>query len=104
MIRIGQMVKVKPDGLAAYKWHHANPLPGVNEMIKKCHIQNYTIYNLGDYLFASFEYVGDDIDADMEMMRRDPATQKWWTTVHPYLQPIEEGKIWSDMEEVYHLD
>lgn len=104
MIRIGQMVKVKPDGLEAYKRYHANPFPGVNEMIKKCHIQNYTIYNFGDYLFANFEYTGDDFAADMEMMQRDPATQQWWAAVHPCLEAMEPGKIWSNMEAVYHLD
>ena len=44
MMRIGQMIKVKPERLQAYKDYHANPLPGVNEMIKECNIQNYSIF------------------------------------------------------------
>ena len=32
--RFGQIIKAKPDGLADYKKWHANPMQGVNEMIK----------------------------------------------------------------------
>ena len=107
MMRIGQMIKVKPEGKADYiKWH-ANPLPGVNEMIKECNIQNYSIYSRGDYLFAYFEYDGEDFDADMAKMAADPNTQAWWDVVKPLMQPLDdraEGEFWSDMEEVYHLD
>ena len=51
--RIGEMIRVKPDGKADYIRYHANPLPGVNEMIRECNIRNYTIYSRGDYLFAT---------------------------------------------------
>ena len=33
--RFGQIIKAKPDGLADYKKWHANPMQGVNEMIKE---------------------------------------------------------------------
>ena len=107
MMRIGQMIRVKPEGKQAYIDWHANPLPGVNEMIKACNIRNYSIYSLGDYLFSYFEYVGEDYDADMAKMAADPTTQKWWDIVKPLMEPLPdrpEGAFWSDMNEVYHLD
>lgn len=107
MKRIGEMIMIKPEGLEAYKRYHANPLPGVNEMIKACNIQNYSIYQRGDYMFAYYEYVGEDFEADMAKMAADPATQKWWDLVKPLMQPLpdkKEGEFWSGMEEVYHLD
>ena len=78
MKRHGEMVMIKPEGLEAYKRYHANPLPGVNEMIKACNIRNYSIYQHGDYMFAYYEYVGDDFEADMAKMAADPVTQEWW--------------------------
>ena len=107
MMRFGQMIKIKPECLEAYKKHHANPLPGVNEMIKECHLQNYSIYSRGDYLVTYYEYVGDDYEADMAEMAADPVTQQWWDIVKPLMQPLEdraEGEFWSDMAEIYHLD
>ena len=76
--RFGQIIKVKPEGKADYIAHHANPMPGVNEMIKECHLKNYSIYTRGEYLFSYFEYDGDDFEADMDKMAADPATQRWW--------------------------
>ena len=105
--RIGEMIKIKPEGKAQYNAYHANPLPGVNEMIKACHLRNYSIYQRGDYMFAYYEYDGDDFDADMAKMAEDPATQHWWSLVKPLMQPLEdrkEGEFWSGREEVYHLD
>ena len=107
MQRFGQIIKVKPEGLEAYKKYHADPLPGVNEMIKECHLWNYSIYVRGDILFSYFEYDGDDFEADMEKMAADPATQHWWSLVKPLMQPLDDrkdGEFWSDMEEIYHLD
>lgn len=107
MKRFGQMIKITKENVQAYKDYHANPLPGVNEMIKECHLENYSIYSRGEYLFAYFEYKGEDYAKDMEKMAADPATQKWWDLVKPLMQPLEDrlqGEFWSDMEEIYHLD
>ncbi|MDD3338631.1 MAG: L-rhamnose mutarotase [Lachnospiraceae bacterium] len=107
MRRFGQICKVKPDGLADYARYHANPIPGVNEMIKACNLQNYSIYSIGDLLFTYCEYVGEDYDADMAKMAADPTTQKWWGMVTPLMEKFEireGGGPWTDMKEIYHLD
>lgn len=107
MKRFGQVIRIAPEKLQAYKEYHANPLPGVNEMIKECHLENYSIYSRGEYLFTYFEYTGENYEKDMEKMTSDPATQKWWNLVKPLMQPLEDrlpGEFWSDMEEIYHLD
>lgn len=106
MRRFGQMIKIKPEGLEDYKKYHANPLPGVNEIISECNIRNYSIYSRGDYLFAYYEYVGDDYEGDMAKMSASPITQQWWDLVKPLMQPLDdrkEGEFWSDMEEIYYL-
>lgn len=106
MRRFGQMIKIKPGCLEEYKKHHKNPLLGVNEMIKECNLQNYSIFSRGEYLFTYFEYVGDDFDADMAKMAADPLTQQWWDIVKPLMEPLEDKKpeeFWSDMEEIYYL-
>ena len=81
MKRIGEVIKIRPECLEDYKAHHANPWPGINEMIKECNIQNYSIYQRGDYMFAYYEYVGDDFEADMKKLEADPANPKLIRTV-----------------------
>ncbi|ONI46667.1 L-rhamnose 1-epimerase [Candidatus Epulonipiscioides saccharophilum] len=107
MQRYGQVIKVKPDQIENYKYHHKNSWPEINAMIKECNIQNYSIYLKDDFLFSYFEYVGSDYDSDMAKMAADKKTQEWWDLVKPYQTPLETkqpGEWWADMEEVYHLD
>lgn len=107
MKRYGSIIGVRPESLAAYKYHHAHAWPEINAMIKECNIRNYSIYHFGELLFAYFEYVGEDYEADMAKMAADPKTQEWWALVKPFQRPLpdrKDGEWWADMEEVYHLD
>ncbi|HOK95967.1 MAG TPA: L-rhamnose mutarotase [Anaerohalosphaeraceae bacterium] len=112
MKRYGSVIQVKEAKLDAYVKLHAAVWPEVLSMIKKCNIQNYSIYlrKLPDgkyYLFSYFEYVGQDFDSDMKKMAADAATQKWWDVCKPCHEPFPdraEGEWWASMEEVFHLD
>ncbi|GGE45647.1 hypothetical protein GCM10011391_25600 [Pullulanibacillus camelliae] len=107
MKRIGSVIQVKPDQLAEYKALHTAVWPDVQDMIRTCHIRNYSIYHKDGFLFSYFEYVGDNYEADMERMAADPATQKWWDICMPLQQPLEsraEKEWWAEMEEVFHQD
>lgn len=75
MQRYGQIIKVKKEKIQEYKDLHKNPYKGVCEMIKECNIKNYSIYFFGEYLFAYFEYLGTDFEADMAKMAKDENTQ-----------------------------
>ena len=107
MERHGQVIRVKPGKLEEYKAYHASVWPGVLDMIRQCNIRNYSIYFKDGYLFAYFEYVGDDFDADMAKMAADPKTQEWWDIMEPMQEPLKtraEGEWWAEMEEVFHTD
>ena len=109
--RFAWITGLRPEKAAYYKELHANPWPSVNKMLKECHIQNYSI-NLKEidgklYLFSFLEYTGNDWEADMKKLADDPETQRWWKETDPCQAPLPDaaaqGKIWSDMEEVYYL-
>lgn len=110
--RYGMIIGLKPEKIASYKELHEATWPGVLKMIKRCHIQNYSIYlrqvEPGKfYLFSYFEYAGKDFEADMAKMAADPTTQKWWKKTKPcqYAIPTHGPKEWwSRMEEVFHTD
>lgn len=107
MKRFGQVVKLKKDRIEEYTKLHEEVWPEVREIISKNNIKNYSIYLKDDYLFAYFEYVGEDFEADMKQIAADPTTQKWWDVCKPCMIPIEtrsEGEWWANMEEVFHLD
>jgi L-rhamnose mutarotase len=59
---------------------------------------------MGTDLFAYFEYVGDDFEADMAIMEADPVTQEWWTHTKPCFLEHEHKIYYSDLEEIFHHD
>ena len=107
MKRYGQLICIKPETLEEYKKYHAAVWPEVLDTIQKCNIRNYSIFLKDDLLFAYFEHVGDDLDADMARMAADSKTQEWWAIMKPMQAPLEtraEGEWWANMEEVFHTD
>lgn len=112
MKRYGMVIGLQAEKIGDYKKLHAAVWPDVLQMIKQCHIQNYSIYlrQLDDgqpYLFSYFEYTGTDFAADMARMAADATTQRWWAACKPCQRPLNGCTVnewWSGMEEVFHHD
>jgi L-rhamnose mutarotase len=107
MVRHGQVIGMPPENLAEYKRYHAKAWPEILRKITECNIRNYSIYHHDGRLFAFYEYVGKDYEADMAKMAADPRTQDWWAIMKPLQRPLAsraEGEWWAEMEEVFHLD
>jgi L-rhamnose mutarotase len=107
MERHGQVIGLDPSGIAEYEAHHRAVPVEVLATITACNIRNYSIFRQGHRLFAYFEYVGTDFDADMARMAADPATRAWWDLVGPLQRPFPEraeGSWWMELPEVFHVD
>ena len=107
MKRIGQVIALPPENLEEYRRLHAEVWPEVLDMIRKCNMRNYSIFYRDGMLYAYFEYVGDDYEADMRKMAADPKTQEWWAICGPLQRPLEDrapGEWWAHMEGVFHTD
>jgi L-rhamnose mutarotase len=101
------VIGLRPGALKRYSEYHAGVWPEVLRTIRECNIRNYTIFFKDDMLFAYFEYVGDNFQADMGKMAADPKTQEWWAIMEPMQQPVpsrKEGEWWANMTEVFHAD
>ncbi|UDL92595.1 L-rhamnose mutarotase [Mesorhizobium sp. PAMC28654] len=106
MTRMGLCIGLKPEVIAHYKELHAAVWPEVLAAITAANIRNYSIFlrEPENLLFATWEYVGGDFDADMELMKQNPAMQEWWTICDPLQQPLETrapGEWWARMEPVF---
>jgi L-rhamnose mutarotase len=107
MTRYGQILKVRPEHRDDYVRQHAQVWPAVLEQIRRSNIRNYSIYLRDGILFAYFEYVGDDFDADMRAMAADPETQRWWAFMEPMQSKWPSATAqewWTNMTEVFHAD
>jgi L-rhamnose mutarotase len=110
--RYGSVIGLRAEKLAEYKKMHAAIWPEVAKAIRQANIRNYSIFlrkldNGNYYLFAYFEYVGDDFRGDMALMGQNPNVKKWWTFTDPCQKPLADrapGQWWASMEEVFHQD
>lgn len=110
--RMGMVTGIKPDKIEYYKQLHAKAWPAVLNKLKECNIRNYSIYlqKIGNqyFLFSYFEYTGTDFDKDMKKMAADRNTQLWWKETDPTQIPLPEAaskkQVWSNMEEVFHMN
>lgn len=109
--RFAWVTGLDPAKAEHYRQLHAHPWPGVNRMIKQCHIRNFSIHECEIegklYLFAYLEYTGTDFDADMKKMAADPETIRWWHETDPCQLPLPDAaaahKVWADTRELYYL-
>jgi L-rhamnose mutarotase len=109
--RVGWVIEIEEKNIAEYKALHANAWPKVLKTLKEHNIQNYSIF-LGEiernryYLFSYFEYVGNDMEADMKEIGEQPIMKKWLEKCSPLQKPIEtrkDGEWWHDLEQVFYM-
>jgi L-rhamnose mutarotase len=101
-----RVVGLLPEKRAEYLRLHEVVWPDVEARLTASGITNYSIFLLGDRLISYYEYVGDDYEADMALIAADPTTQEWWTLTDPCQAPVpeaEEGQLWADATEVWHM-
>jgi L-rhamnose mutarotase len=71
-------------------------------------MRNFSIYVTEiegkKYLFSYFEYIGQDFEADMQLIADDPETRRWWKETDPCQRQLPTSKIganWTDMEMLF---
>lgn len=101
------VVGVRPEKRDEYLRLHRSVWPGVEQKLLECNVRNYSIFIFGDVLFAYYEYIGDDHEADMRRIAADRVSQEWWTHTDPCQIRIAEervpGALWQPIDEVWHL-
>ncbi len=106
--RFGSVIGLDPEKEEYYRELHADVWPSILDRIRKSNMRNYSIYTTEiegkKYLFSYFEYVGQDLDADMKAIAEDTEMQRWWKETDPcqfQLPTRKPGANWSEMEMVF---
>ena len=107
IVRMGQLGQLKQDKIEEYKRLHAAVWPDILKLISDCNLRNYSIFLLGDKVFAYFEYVGEDYDADMAKMELCPHTQAWWTHTKPCFEKFSirpDSEFYADLKQIFYFE
>lgn len=104
-MRVGMVVGIKPECIAEYRKLHANAHSGVRDLLKKYHMDNFSIYlqqiDGKWYEFGYYEYTGHDYEGDMAALNREPRNTEWIQLCDPMQLPLPGAKGWTVMERVY---
>jgi len=109
MKRMGLVIGIRPEDITEYKRLHADVWPEILARLTRSNITNYSIFlrEPENIMFAYWEYLGTDFEADSQAIADDPKTKDWWKICGPMQVPLEtkaEGEWWASMEEVFHHD
>ena len=105
--RVGMVIGLRDEMAGPYRALHADDEPGVRDLLRRYNLRNFSIFlhRLPDgrlYEFAYFEYVGDDLDADMAALNAEPRNLAWLTRCDPMQLPLPGEDSWAVMEPIYH--
>lgn len=102
-MRVGKIVKLKPNMASYYISLHANPWPEVEAALKRHHLHRFSIFRVDDLLFSFYEYDGDDYTADMASLARE--TEEWLRETDACQEAYHRDfpGLWEEMEEVFFL-
>ena len=106
MKRVGMVIGLKEESIASYRELHAEANPGVRDLLSVANIRNFSIFltRLPDgtpCLFGYYEYVGQDYEADMAALAREPRNRKWLSLTDPMQIPLPGESGWKPMEQIY---
>jgi L-rhamnose mutarotase len=107
MSRHGFVVGVRPEKREEYLELHRAVWPRVEQAMSEHNIRNYSIFIIDDVLFGTYEYVGEDYDADMARIQADPTSREWWSRTNPCQVPFgaaPPGTLWREMDLAWHMD
>jgi len=104
--RFGIVIGIKPEAIEKYKALHADSESGVRDLLEQANIHNFSIFmhTLDDgqaYLFGYYEYTGDDYEADMARLDKDPRNLQWLEMCGALQKPLKGETFWANMEQVY---
>ena len=105
--RISQVIGVKPELIKEYEEIHSKVWPEVLATLKRCNIQNFSIYRYENLLFSYMEYIGEDLETDLARIAEDPKTREWWQHTEPMQNPVLEKSVnewWHVIPEVFHMN
>jgi len=106
-VRIGRIVRLRPECAAEYKRMHAEIWPEVAAAIHEFGIRNYSIYLKGGLLFSYYELAdGVTLQQVGERWMQNAACARWEALMEPMQQSVDPDfqGTWQVMDEIFHQD
>eukprot|EP01062_Namystynia_karyoxenos_P067466 TRINITY_DN61422_c0_g1_i1.p2 TRINITY_DN61422_c0_g1~~TRINITY_DN61422_c0_g1_i1.p2 ORF type:complete len:226 (+),score=90.08 TRINITY_DN61422_c0_g1_i1:76-678(+) len=88
--RFGGACRLRPDMYNQYTRLHDHTWDEVMERMYRRNMRNFVVYlhEETNIMFSHWEYVGDNLEADMKAMDSDPLIRFWWSHCEPCQEPF----------------
>ena len=107
-MRIGIVIKLRPECVESYKKLHEDNHPGVRDLLIQYHLFNFSIFlhQIGDdfFEFGYYEYKGENFESDMVALAKEPRNIAWLEICNPMQIPLPGENGWAIMEQIYYND
>jgi L-rhamnose mutarotase len=100
--RVLLTARLRPDSIETYLALHRDPDPAILSALPAAGHRDYRIFRQGTLLVASFDYAGDDLDAERARLRARPDLAGWMARTAA-CQESADGRVWTDMEEIFRV-
>jgi L-rhamnose mutarotase len=105
-MRVGFILKVKPDMMDEYKRRHQHVWPEMQEALRKTGWHNYSLFMRDDGLL--FGYLETpDFNAALAGMAKTDVNARWQNEMAPFFEQLEglrPDESMLQLQEVFHLD
>lgn len=106
-LRFGMVVKLDSTRMNEYLALHADSSRGVRDLLSKYGIRNFSIFmtKLEDgnyYEFGYYEYAGNDYEADMASLAKEPRNIEWLKMCDPLQIPLKGETSWKKIDRIFY--
>jgi L-rhamnose mutarotase len=104
MERVGFTMRLLPGQEAEYRRRHADVWPEMLDALRAAGARDYSIFILGDQLFAYLEV--EDFDAFRASIAAAPVNDRWQAEMASLIDPMTDPAtgFHQRLEEIFHLD
>ena len=106
MKRVGFLLKVKQEKIAAYKMHHEQVWPEMLDALRRAGWHNYSLFMRDDGLLFGYFEAEESFQASLDGMARTDVNQRWQDFMAPYFEGVglHADQMMLELDEVFHLD
>lgn len=113
MKRVAFILKVKEEMIEAYKRHHQNVWPEMQDALRRNGWHNYSLFMREDGLLFGYFETPHSFQAALDGMDKEPINAQWQAFMAPYFEAADNqshadtphaDKMMVELVEVFHLD
>ena len=97
---------VRPEHAHTYVSLHANPWPEIIALLQAASLIDYRIFldETRCLLFAQWTYTGQNLEADLTALRKNPIAHEWNIATLNCMVPVGDGTdAWTEIAPIFVL-